>query len=137
MRYLGLDYGSKTLGVSISDETSLIASTLKTINYKKDEELLKELEKIIKEYNVKEIILGLPLNMNGTNSVRGAETFEFKRKIEKYLKVKVHLQDERLSTVEAENLLILGNVRRKNRKKVIDAIAAVIILQTFLDRLKR
>lgn len=137
MRYLGLDYGAKTLGVSISDETATIASTLKTIRYNSLEELLTELKSIIEEFKIKEVILGLPLNMNGTNSVRGAETFEFKTLLEKKLKLKVHLQDERLSTVEAENLLIFGKIRRKNRKKVIDSVAAVIILQTFLDKNKR
>lgn len=134
MRYLGLDYGAKTLGVSISDETGTIASTLKTIRYSDDSELLLELDKIIKEFNIKEIVLGLPLNMNGTTSVRGAETYSFKTKIEKNLKVKVHLQDERLSTVEAEKILIGSHIRRNNRKKVIDSMAAVIILQTFLDK---
>ena len=134
MRYLGLDYGARTLGVSISDETGTIASTLKTIRYTADDELLAELDKIIKEFNIKEVVLGLPLNMNGTNSVRGAETYSFKIKIEKNLKVKVYLQDERLSTVEAEKILIGSHIRRNNRKKVIDSMAAVIILQTFLDR---
>lgn len=134
MRYLGLDYGARTLGVSISDETGTIASTLKTIRYNDDSELLIELDKIIKEFNIKEVVLGLPLNMNGTNSVRGAETYSFKTKIEKNLKVKVYLQDERLSTVEAEKILIGSHIRRNNRKKVIDSMAAVIILQTFLDK---
>lgn len=134
MRYLGLDYGARTLGVSISDETGTIASTLKTIRYTENKELLIELEKIIKEFNIKEVVLGLPLNMNGTNSVRGAETYSFKSEIEKKLKVKVYLQDERLSTVEAEKILIGSHVRRNNRKKVIDSMAAVIILQTFLDK---
>ena len=134
MRYLGLDYGAKTLGVSISDETATIASTLKTIRYNDDSELLNELDKIIKEFNIKEVVLGLPLNMNGTTSVRGAETYSFKTKIEKNLKIKVHLQDERLSTVEAEKVLIGSHIRRNNRKKVIDSMAAVIILQTFLDK---
>lgn len=134
MRYLGLDYGARTLGVSISDETGTIASTLKTIRYTENKELLIELEKIIKEFNIKEVVLGLPLNMNGTNSVRGAETYSFKSEIEKNLKVKVYLQDERLSTVEAEKILIGSHVRRNNRKKVIDSMAAVIILQTFLDK---
>lgn len=134
MRYLGLDYGAKTLGVSLSDETGTIASTLKTINYNNDEELLAELGKIVKDFNIKEVVLGLPLNMNGTNSVRGAETYSFKNKIEKKFDIKVHLQDERLSTIEAEKILIGSHIRRNNRKKVIDSMAAVIILQTFLDR---
>ena len=137
MRYLGLDYGSKTLGVSLSDETATIASVLKTIRYSEEKVLLNELKSIIEEFNIKEVILGLPLNMNGSDSVRGAETFEFKKKIEDNLKVKVHLQDERLSTTEAEKLLIQTKIRRKNRKKVIDSLAAVIILQTFLDKEKR
>ena len=136
MRYLGLDYGARTLGVSISDETGCIASTLKTIRYIDDQELLVELGKIVKEFNIKEVVLGLPLNMNGSNSVRGAETYSFKTKLEKELNLKVYLQDERLSTIEAEKVLIGSHVRRNNRKKVIDSMAAVIILQTFLDKRK-
>ena len=136
MRYLGLDYGARTLGVSISDETGGIASTLKTIRYIDDQELLVELGKIVKEFNIKEVVLGLPLNMNGSNSVRGAETYSFKTKLEKELNLKVYLQDERLSTIEAEKVLIGSHVRRNNRKKVIDSMAAVIILQTFLDKRK-
>lgn len=134
MRYLGLDYGAKTLGLSISDETGIIASTLKTIRYNEDSELIVELDKIAKEFNIKEVVLGLPFNMNGTESVRAAETYSFKNKLEKELNLKVYLQDERLSTVEAEKVLIGSHIRRDNRKKVIDSMAAVIILQTFLDK---
>lgn len=137
MRYLGLDYGSKTLGISLSDETGTIASTLKIIRYNNGEELLEELGKVVKEFKITEVVLGLPINMNGTSSVRAVETYDFKSKLEKELNLKVNLQDERLSTIEAQRLLISSNVRRENRKKVIDSMAATIILQTFLDKIKR
>ena len=137
MRYLGLDYGTKTLGVSVSDSTALIATTLRTIRYENKEGLFKELKKIIEEYRITEAVLGLPLNMNGTSSLRSEETLIFKKELEETLGLIVHTQDERLSTCEAEKFLISGNVRRGDRKKVIDTMAATIILQSFLDRIKR
>lgn len=137
MRYLGLDYGTKTLGVSVSDSTALIATTLRTIRYENKEGLFKELKKIIEEYRITEAVLGLPLNMNGTTSLRSEETLIFKKELEETFGLIVHTQDERLSTCEAEKFLISGNVRRGDRKKVIDTMAATIILQTFLDRIKR
>ena len=137
MRYLGLDYGTKTLGISVSDATGLISSNLKTIRYQSKEELFKELKKVIEEYRITEVVLGLPLNMNGTSSLRSEETLIFKKELEDDLGLIVHTQDERLSTREAEKFLISGNVRRGDRKKVIDTMAASIILQTFLDKIKR
>ncbi len=136
MRYLGLDFGSKTLGIALSDETATIASSLKVIRYIDTSELIKELKIIMGEFNIKAIVLGFPINMNGSSSTRSVETIEFRNKIQRELKIKVHLQDERFSTVEAEKILISGKIRRKNRKKVIDSIAATIILQTFLNRMK-
>lgn len=134
MIYLGLDLGSKTLGLSISDKTSTIASSLKVIRYLNEEELFLELDKIINEYKVDAFVLGNPKNLDGSLSKRSEITLEFKEKLLKRYGKEVIMQDERLSTVEAERLLINNNTKRKNRKKVIDKIAATIILQSYLDR---
>lgn len=134
MTYLGLDLGSKTLGLSISDKTGLIASSLEVLRYNEYSELLDKLDTIIKERKVHAIVIGNPLNLDGTISKRSEETFKFMDLLKERFSLDVYLQDERLSTVEAERMLIDNNTSRKNRKKVIDKIAATIILQTFLDR---
>lgn len=134
MRYLGMDLGSKTLGLSLSDKTGIIASGYTTLRFKDINELFIELEKIIKAEEVEKIVLGNPINLDGSLSDRSKITFDFKNKLEEKFKIKVIMQDERLSTVEAENILISNNTKRKNRKKVIDKIAAVIILQSYLDK---
>ena len=136
MRYLGLDLGTRTLGCSISDETGLIASTLKTIRFNDSdyEYLYPMIEEIVKEYNVKTIVLGFPKNMNNTIGPRGETTIEFKKNLEAYLNIEVVLQDERLSTVEATNYMIAADMSRKKRKKKVDSFAANIILQTYLDK---
>ena len=132
---LGLDLGSKTLGVSISDRTATIASSLEVIRYNNEEDLFSRLDEIVYTRNVDIFVLGNPLNLDGSISKRTEETLEFKNKLEsRYPTKKVILQDERLSTVEAERMLISNDTRRKNRKKVIDKIAATIILQAYLDR---
>lgn len=134
MRYLGLDYGSKTLGLSISDSTMLIASSLKVITYNNIEELFNELDKVIKDYNVDGLVLGYPLNMNGTKSERTIKTLDFKDKLEERYDMEVNLMDERLTTVEAERMLISNGTTREKRKKVIDKLASTIILQSYLDK---
>ncbi|MBQ4263770.1 MAG: Holliday junction resolvase RuvX [Bacilli bacterium] len=134
MRYLGLDLGSKTLGLAISDKSAVLATSLEVLRYETYEELLEKLEKIIIEKEVEKIVLGNPLNMSGSISVRSEETFKFKEMLEKRFKLEVIMQDERLSTVEAEKLLINAGTRREKRKKIIDKLAATIILQTYLDR---
>lgn len=134
MTYLGLDLGSKTLGLSISDKTGLIASSLEVLRYNEYSELLDKLDTIIKERKVHAIVIGNPLNLDGSISKRSEETFKFMDLLKERFSLDVYLQDERLSTVEAERMLIDNNTSRKNRKKVIDKIAATIILQTFLDR---
>lgn len=134
MTYLGLDLGSKTLGLSISDRTGIIASSLKVLRYSNYDELLDMLDEVIKERKVDALVLGNPKNLDGSLSKRSEETLEFKKLLENRFSLKVYLQDERLSTVEAERMLINNNTSRKNRKKVIDKIAATIILQAFLDR---
>lgn len=134
MTYLGLDLGSKTLGLSISDRTGIIASSLKVLRYSNYDELLDMLDEVIKERKIDALVLGNPKNLDGSLSKRSEETLEFKKLLENRFSLKVYLQDERLSTVEAERMLINNNTSRKNRKKVIDKIAATIILQAFLDR---
>ncbi len=138
MRYLGLDLGTRTLGCSISDETGTIASTLKTIRFKDSmyHELLPQVKEIIDEFQVGTIVLGFPKNMNNTIGPRGETALEFKKSLEEYLNIEVFLQDERLSTVEATNYMIQADISRKKRKKKVDSVAANIILQTYLDKMK-
>ncbi len=135
MRYLGLDLGSRTLGIAVSDKQGVIASTYKTIRHNEEYEmLLEEIAKIVDELEVEAIVLGFPKNMNNTVGPKGELSLEFKEKLEKKVTIPVYLQDERLSTKAATDMLISGNVSRKNRKKVVDSVAATIILQTYLDR---
>ena len=134
MIYLGLDLGSKTLGLSISDRTSTIASSLEVIRYNTEEELFNKLNDIVLKYNVDAFVLGNPKNLDGSLSKRSEITLEFRDKLISKFNKEVIMQDERLSTVEAERMLINNNTKRKNRKKVIDKIAATIILQAYLDR---
>ena len=136
MRYLGLDLGTRTLGLSLSDTTFTIASTLKTIRFEENnyEFLLKELENIIKEYNISKFILGYPKNMNNTIGERCETTLKFKDMLCDKFNLPVILQDERLTTVEATNYMVAADMSRKKRKKKVDALAANIILQTYLDK---
>ena len=135
MRYLGLDLGSRTLGISISDKSGIIATSYKVIRHNEDyKKLVNEVEDIVKKENIDEIVLGFPKNMNNTIGPRGEVSLSFKEEREKKLNIKVHLQDERLTTVEAEKVLIQGNTSRRKRKKVIDGLAATIILESFLER---
>ena len=134
MIYLGLDLGSKTLGLSISDRTATIATSLDVLRYETQEELFSMLEEVVLAKKVDVFVLGNPLNLDGSLSKRSEETIEFKKELEKRFNKEVILQDERLSTVEAERMLISNDTKRKNRKKVIDKIAATIILQGYLDR---
>ena len=135
MVYLGLDLGSKTLGLAISDRTATIATSLTVLRYNNYDELLNELDSIVYTRSVDAFVLGNPLNLDGSLSKRSIETLEFKKLLESRYKTKeIIMLDERLSTVEAERMLISNDTKRKNRKKVIDKIAATIILQAFLDR---
>lgn len=135
-RILGLDLGSKTIGVAISDPLGIIATGVDTIRFREDdyENALKLLLPVIKEYSVDKIVLGLPKHMNNDIGIRGNISIEFKEMLEDATNLEVILVDERLSTVAAERILISGNVSRKKRKKVIDKMAAVNILQGYLDR---
>ena len=138
MRYLGLDLGTRTLGIAISDPTATIATFHKSIRFNDSEyeELLPIIDEIVKQNEIKEIVLGLPKNMNNSIGPRGQITLEFKELVEEELKIPVVMQDERLSTVEATNYLIQADMSRKKRKTKIDGVAATIILQTYLDKMK-
>ena len=134
MRYLGLDLGSITLGVAVSDKTGLIASNLETIRHNEEyDDLLVKVKELVESLEIDAVVLGFPKNMNNTIGPKGELSLEFKSKLEEILSIPIYLQDERLSTKSATDMLIQGNVSRKNRKKVVDSVAATIILQTYLD----
>ena len=135
MKYIGLDLGTRTLGVAFSDPLGLVARSHTIIRHEEDyEKLVMEVEKLMKEENASAIVLGLPKMMNNKVGERALKSYEFKKMLEEKLGVEVFLEDERLSTKEAENLLISNDTSRKKRKKVIDSLAATIILQSFLDK---
>ena len=138
MRYLGLDLGTRTLGLSISDRTNTIASVYKTIRFEENDydSLIELLKEIINKENISKLILGLPKNMNNSLGFRAQETICFKEKIEKELNIEVILQDERLTTIEANHYMLEADISRKKRKQKKDELAANIILQTYLDKEK-
>ncbi len=132
---MGLDYGSKTVGVAVCDPLGITAQGIETIERKAENKLrqtLARIDELINEYQVEKIILGFPKNMNNTIGERGEKTLEFKEMLERRTGLEVVMWDERLTTVEAERTLIESNVRRENRKQYIDKIAAVFILQGYL-----
>ena len=138
MRYLGLDLGTKTLGLSISDKTGLIATSLFTIKHNLDfDYLIEELKKVDIEKEINALVLGFPKNMNNSIGEKGELVLEFKKKLEENFNIPVFLEDERLTTKVAENILIQADMSRKKRKKIIDKVAANVILQSFLDKRKR
>ncbi|MGL6107407.1 Holliday junction resolvase RuvX [Romboutsia sp.] len=133
-RIMGLDVGDKTIGVAASDLMGLTAQGVKTVRRVGKKKDIEELKAIISERQVTKIVSGLPKNMNGTLGPQGEKVIKFCELLEQETGMKVDYWDERLSTVAAERTLIEGNVRRENRKSVIDMVAAVIILQGYLDR---
>ena len=138
MKYMGLDLGTRTLGVSISDMTKTIATAYGTIHFKEEDydEAISKLSTIIEKEPIEKIVLGFPKNMNGTIGPRALVTLDFKKQLEDTFKIPVEMQDERLSTKEASGYMIEADVSRKKRKKKIDSLAANIILQTYLDKRK-
>ena len=135
MRYLGLDLGSRTLGMALTDMTKTIASSYKVIRHNEEySRLIKEVEEVVKEKQVEKIILGYPKNMDNSIGEKGKLSIKFKEDLENKLNIEVVLQDERLTTRQAENVLIKNDTSRKKRKKVIDSLAATIILQSYLDK---
>lgn len=136
MRILGLDYGSRTVGVAVSDALLLTAQGVETIERKDENKLRKtcaRIEELVMQYEVSTIVLGLPKNMNNTEGDRVEKTKEFKKMLERRTGLPVVLWDERLTTVAAEQVLMESGVRRENRKAVIDKVAACFILQGYLD----
>ena len=134
MRYLGLDLGTKTLGLAISDKSGMISSPYQVLRYNDINLLIDELLLIIKQEQVDELVLGLPKNMNGSLGFAAERSMNFKKMLENKTNIPIHLVDERLSTMEAEKLLISADVRREKRKKIIDGMAASIILDTYLNK---
>ena len=138
MRILGLDYGSKTVGVAVSDPLGLTAQRLDTIWRKQENKLrqtLARIKELVDEYQIEQIILGYPKNMNNTVGERAEKALEFKEMLEKRTGLTVIMWDERLTTVEADRTLMEAGVRRENRKQYLDGLAAVFILQGYLDSL--
>lgn len=136
MRYLGLDLGSKTLGIAISDYSNTIASVVKTIRFSDEnyQSLIEPLGNIVKENDIQKVVLGYPLNMNGTVGMRAEICLDFKKMIEEQLNVSVDMEDERLTSVISNQILIEADLSRKKRKKKVDGLAAQLILQSYLDR---
>lgn len=138
MRFLGLDVGTKTIGISISDKTNQIASPYTTLFIKENEyeECIPKLKEIVSEKQITDFVLGLPKNMDNSLGFASKRSLDFKEILMKYFDLPIHLIDERLSTVEAEKILILSNHSRKKRKKNIDNVASAIILDTYLKERK-
>lgn len=139
MRILGLDYGTKTVGVAVSDALGLTAQAVETITRKEENKLRRtcaRIEELIREYGVERIVLGFPKHMNNDVGERAEKSLEFRDMLHRRTGLEVIMWDERLTTVEAERTLIESGVRRENRKKHIDQIAAVFILQGYLDMLR-
>ena len=138
MRIMGLDYGTKTVGVAISDALLLTAQGIETIERKEENKLRRtcaRIEELIREYEVDRIVLGFPKHMNNDIGERAEKAAEFGEMLKKRTGLEVIMWDERMTTISAERVLIESDVRRENRKKYIDKIAAVFILQGYLDSL--
>ena len=136
-RLIGLDVGDRTIGVAVSDLLMITAqgvTTIKRTNLKAD---IQELKKIIEEYNVTKIIVGMPKMMDGSVGIQGEKVLEFTEKMKAKIDLPVDFQDERLTTALSEKFLISADVKRNKRKQVIDKLAAVQILTTYMERMKR
>lgn len=136
MRILGLDFGEKTIGVAVSDPLGWTAQGLETITRKEENNLKASVHRIgelVKQYNVDKILLGFPKNMNNTLGPRAERTIQFKKRLERDLEIEIELWDERLSTMAARRSLLEADISRRKQKKVIDKMAAVHILQGYLD----
>ena len=136
MRIMSLDVGSRTIGIACSDALLMTAQGIETIRRTSLEKDFNRLQELIAEYEVHELVVGMPKNMNGTKGERAEKTEEFVEKMKEVIDLPVSYWDERLSTVMAERQLIAADVSRKKRKSVIDQMAAVVILQGYLDRLQ-
>ena len=136
MRIMSLDVGSRTIGIACSDALLMTAQGIETIRRTSLEKDFNRLQELITEYEVHELVVGMPKNMNGTKGERAEKTEEFVEKMKEVIDLPVTYWDERLSTVMAERQLIAADVSRKKRKSVIDKMAAVVILQGYLNRLQ-
>lgn len=139
MRIMGLDFGSKTVGVAISDPLLITAQGIEIVRRKQEDKLrqtLARIEQLIVEYEVTEIVLGYPKNMNDSLGERVEKTLVFKEMLERRTGLNVHLWDERLTTVAADKAMMEAGIRREERKEHVDKIAAIFILQGYLDLLK-
>ena len=136
MRIMSLDVGSRTIGIACSDALLMTAQGIETIRRTSLEKDFNRLQELIAEYEVHELVVGMPKNMNGTKGERAEKTEEFVEKMKEVIDLPVSYWDERLSTVMAERQLVAADVSRKKRKSVIDKMAAVVILQGYLDRLQ-
>ena len=133
MRILGLDTGEKRIGVAVSDALGIIARGLFTLERETDEKVVERLKEIILEEEVTEIVVGLPLNMNGSTGPQAKSAIAFADNLREKLKIPIKLWDERMSTVQVERIMIAGGASRKKRKKKIDKLAAQVILQSYLN----
>lgn len=135
MKYLGLDLGSRTLGLAISDALGMFARVYDTLRFEDDDYdyAINETINICKKEGINEIVLGNPKHMNGDEGIRSQISYDFKKKIEEKSDIKVHLLDERLTTVRVDKAMIMGNMSRQKRHQKKDEMAAVVILQDFLD----
>ena len=138
MRYLGIDLGSKTVGLAMSDLTGTIASTFKTIFFENEDYLstIDEIKHIVEEYDIKKIVIGLPKNMNNTLGERAIITTNYAKLLEEHLNIPIIMFDERLTSVISNRILIEADMSRKKRKKKVDGVAAQIILQDYLNKEK-
>ncbi len=134
-RKMGIDYGDKRIGIALTDALCIISSPFEVYKNVGQEDALAHLDKLIKEYNVDEVAMGLPLNMDGTEGDRAKLHREFGEKLQSCSQVKVHYIDERLTSAEAEEILISSGVRREKRKELIDKISAQLILQSYINKL--
>lgn len=138
MKYLGLDLGTKTLGLAISDPLGIIANSYKILRHNEDyNSLIPMLKEEVQQNKIEAFVLGFPKNMNNSVGERGEIALAFQKRLEEEFSLPVYMQDERLTTRQAESILISNDTSRKKRKKVIDSLAATIILQSYLDRKER
>ena len=133
MRILGIDYGNKRVGIAVSDSLGWTAQPLATLKMHGHQELLTEIKEYIEKYKVEKIVVGMPYNMDGTMGKRAEITQAFINFLKKNIDIPIEIQDERLTSSQAENILLEADVSREGRKKVIDKLAASLILQSYLD----
>ena len=139
MRIMGIDYGSARCGIALSDELGITAQGLETIHFEgNDKKLLAKLDEIINEYNVDTIVVGMPMLLNGDKSERAIITEKFIHKLKcKYNKLKIEIQDERLTTVEAHRTMNDLEINKRKKRSLVDTISAVYILETYMNKLKK